>query len=102
MSTVIAVYKAKAEGLEPLLREHEGVLRAEGLLGPAPAVTLRAPGGFYLEIVEWKNPEAAARAHENTRVLAHWEKLGAVAQFTSLSELPAECLAVPFAKFQPL
>lgn len=88
---VTAVYKSKP-GKEPelreLLRRHLGALRGSGLITPRPRLLLRAEGGIYVEVFEWKDGGAsAAAAHDHPDVAGVWQALGLVCDFSCLAEL---------------
>lgn len=88
---VIAVYRVKKgmeEDLLAVLRDHLTVLRREGLATEEPAHVLRGQDGVYLEMFEWKSPEAAAAADENEAVNALWPRFERVCEYRRLAHLP--------------
>lgn len=99
---VIAIYKPKPDGLETLkaeLRRHHGVLVGEGLATERKPLLMSAKDGTVLEIFEWVDHEAASTAHENDKVMAVWNRMAAVCEFSTLNAL--EESQGPFPHFQP-
>ena len=97
---MIALHRPKegqSDALEALLRRHTPVLRELELVTDRPAIVARAQDGTYLEIFEWRNSEAAERAHDLPAVAAVWEGLGQVADFARLADLGE--ITRPFAHF---
>jgi hypothetical protein len=100
---VIAVYKPKpgqARALEDLLAEHVPTLRREELATARPVVLLRSEDGIYLEIFEWASVQSPARAHDNARVQALWQRIAQVAEVIRLADLP--CAHRSFPHFEPV
>ena len=100
---VIAVYKPKpgqGRALEDLLAEHVPTLRREELATARPVVLLRSADGVYLEIFEWASVQSPARAHDNTRVQALWQRIAQVAEVIRLADLP--CAHRSFPHFEPV
>jgi quinol monooxygenase YgiN len=88
---VIACFRPKTGREEELLavvRDHMPTLRAENLITEREAVVMRASDGTIVEVFEWLSRDAIARAHENPRVLALWERYEAVCEYVTLVELP--------------
>ncbi len=88
---VIAVYRVKKgmeEDLLAVLRDHLAVLRREGLVNDGPAHVLRGEDGVYLQMFEWKSPEAAAAAHDNEAANALWPRFERVCEYRRLAHLP--------------
>jgi hypothetical protein len=88
---VTAVYKVKpgkdAE-LRALLKRHLTALRGSGLVTARPRVVLKAQGGFYVEIFEWKDGGASAHAaHAHPEVGGVWQAMEPVCDFSCLAEL---------------
>lgn len=98
---VIAAYKPK-QGSEPqlldLVARHGGVLRAEGLISDKVAHVMRADDGTLIEVFEWLNEHAAARAHAIPQVQALWAEFAAVCDFPPLASI-AEANR-PFAHYE--
>lgn len=80
-----------------MLRNHRECLLEEGLAMPVVMPILKS-GLFYIEPVVWKNPEAAAKAHENAKVLQVWGAFEALVDFVSMAEMPNS--QEPFPKFE--
>ena len=88
---VTAVYKCKPgkeSELRDLLRRHGTALRASGLVTARPRLVLKAEGGIYVEIFEWKDGAASANvAHGHPDVGGVWQAMDLVCDFTCLAEL---------------
>jgi hypothetical protein len=98
---VIAAYRPKPgrqADLAALVRSHVSDLRAWGLATDRPATILQAADGTILEVFEWHDG-AVARAHEDPRVLAMWDRFGAACDMISLRDV-AETAEL-FATFAP-
>ncbi|WP_144550054.1 antibiotic biosynthesis monooxygenase [Bacillus sp. X1(2014)] len=105
MSSLVfmALYRphpGKEEELKELLKVHIPTLREEELITNRELLTLQAEDGTIIEIAEWRSTEAIEKAHQSARVMAVWNKIGALAELTSLSTL-AEAQH-PFPNFKPL
>ncbi|MEH7332956.1 antibiotic biosynthesis monooxygenase [Neobacillus drentensis] len=105
MSAVVfmALYRPKPgneKELMEVLKEHIPTLRQEELITDHELLTLQAEDGTIIEIAEWKSTEAIEKAHQNPNVMAVWNKIGALAELTSLSTL-AEA-QYPFPNFKAL
>ena len=100
---VIVAYRPKsgkdAELLE-LVRSRVPTLRAEGLVSERAPIIMRAKDGTIIEVSEWKSPQAIEAAHENTNVLAMWDRFYALCDFVLLKDL-AEAAEL-FAGFEPM
>lgn len=100
---VIVAYRPKprseAELLE-IVRSRVPTLRKEGLVSDRVPVIMRAKDGTLIEVSEWKSHEAIEEAHQNPRVLAMWEKFGAVCDCVPLDTVPEA--ATMFAGFEPI
>jgi hypothetical protein len=83
-TTVLAHYRAKDGHADELLRivaGHWPVLRELGLVTDRPAeVFLLAEketgAALVVEVFEWADAEASARAHTHPRISAVWEAMG--------------------------
>lgn len=84
--TVICTYRVRPGGeaeFEQLLAAHQPALRRLGLLADTPARVLRSVDGggpAYVEIFEWIDEEAAARAAEIPEVVDVWEPMAALCE----------------------
>jgi quinol monooxygenase YgiN len=100
---VIALFRPKP-GMDAALlactRDHQPVLRAEGLVTDRPAYVMRAQDGTLLEVFEWKSQAAIDAAHANPRVAGLWERYAACCDYVTLGDL-AEARAM-FASFAPV
>lgn len=95
---VIALYrpkKGKATLLEPLVAQHQPLLRKAGLITERTPVLARSSDGTWLEIFEWKSAAAAAAAHVHPEVGALWEAMATVAEFPPLADLPESTRRFP-------
>ena len=100
---VIVAYRPKsgheAELLE-IVRSRVPTLRKEGLVSDRVPVIMRAKDGTIIEVSEWKSHEAIEEAHRNPRVLAMWERFGAVCDCVPLNTVPES--GTMFAGFEPV
>jgi hypothetical protein len=78
-----------------LLEAHWPTLREAGLAGPAPAQLFRGTDrkgrGCFVEVFDWKDGRAAARAHQHPEVMALWgpmEDLADAMQFVEVEPIP--------------
>lgn len=101
---VTVVYKVKPGqdvALRDLLKRHIVALRASGLITARARLLLKAQGGFYVEIFEWKDGEASAQAaHAHPDVGGIWHSMGMVCDFACLAELREA--TQPFPHFEPI
>lgn len=99
----MAIYRPKpgkdAE-LAALIERHLPVLRAEGLATDREAIVMRSRDGSFVEVFEWVEADAPARAHENAAVGAIWGAMMEVATFCVPADL-AEA-TTQFAHFAPV
>ena len=71
-----------------LMKKEAPLLREEGYLTDYPVTILRSPeDGAWIQIAQWTSEDAADRAHENERVMAHWDRLAKTTEYLSMSEL---------------
>ncbi len=100
---VIVAYRPKtgreAELLE-IVRSRVPLLRGEGFVTERVPVLMRARDGTIIEVSEWKSRAAIDAAHQNSRVLALWEKMFDVCDCVPLQTV-AET-AEMFAGFEPI
>ena len=83
---VLCIYRVKngkEVAFEGLLAKHGPALESAGLSGEmAPKIwkaeTRRRPGAVYVEMMQWKDEEAANAAHQMPEVMAVWEPMGAL------------------------
>lgn len=98
----IAVYRpkpGKESSLRDAIRDHQDVLRGQGLVTGRPAWILRAKDGSYLEVFEWESPLAIQRAHANPTVQALWARFADACDYIPLSTLDEAHQL--FAEFDP-
>jgi hypothetical protein len=100
---VIALFRPRA-GMESELmgcmRDHQPVLRAEGLVTDRPAYVMRAADGTLLEVFEWKSQAAIDAAHGNASVHKLWARYAQCCDYVTLGDL-AEAKAM-FPGFAPV
>jgi hypothetical protein len=87
---VICVFRplpGKEDDLRAVLRDHLPTLRNEGLVTGREPYVMKAKGGAYLEVFEWKSDEAVREAHRNPRVAALWKRFEASCTYETLSSL---------------
>jgi quinol monooxygenase YgiN len=100
---VIALFRPKPrmeETLMACMREHQPVLRSEGLVTDRPAYVMRAADGTLLEVFEWRSQAAIDAAHANPRVHELWARYAACCDYVTLGEL-VEAKAM-FPGFEPV
>jgi len=100
---VIALFRPKPGGeLEMMacMRDHQSVLRAEGLTTDRPAYVMRAGDGTLLEVFEWKSQAAIDAAHGNANVHKLWARYARCCDYVTLADL-AEA-ATMFPGFEPV
>ena len=99
---VICSYKPKDGGeatLVDLLKKHQPVLKAEGLITDREATFLKSGDGVYLEIFEWASEDSARAAEGNAAVQEIWGAMAQVCDFVPLGTV--EQAKTPFAHFDP-
>ena len=87
---VIAIYRprrGREAELDALVARHRPALVAAGLVTDRPFVIARSSDGAVLEIFEWKDRDAARRAHEDPQVGEIWSAMGEIADFPPLADL---------------
>lgn len=82
---------------EALTKEHEKVLREEGLVTDRPFLELKAQDGDRVEIFEWASVEASESANSNARVQKVWQDMMAIGSFPAGKDLAV--FQTPFAHF---
>ncbi len=100
---VIALFRPKPgkdADLLACMRDHQPVLRGEGLVTDRAAYVMRAGDGTLLEVFEWKSQAAIDAAHANPRVHELWARYAACCDYVTLSEL-AEATQM-FPGFEPV
>ncbi|MGE0191894.1 MAG: hypothetical protein AB7T63_07595 [Planctomycetota bacterium] len=100
---VIAIYRprrGREAALDALVARHRPALVAAGLVTDRPFVLARSSDGAILEIFEWKDADAAQKAHEHPVVGALWNEMGEVADFPPLADLAESTRRFPH--FRPL
>lgn len=87
---VIALFRprpGKEADLMACMRDHQPVLRAEGLVTDRPAYVMRAADGTLLEVFEWRSQASIDAAHQNPRVHALWARYAACCDYVTLGDL---------------
>jgi quinol monooxygenase YgiN len=82
--TVIVVYRpkrGKEKELQQLLRDHMPILKKENLITDRKPFVMKSNEGIFVEVFEWKSPEAIKQAHTNVEVGKLWEKFGEVCEY---------------------
>lgn len=100
---VFALYRphpGKADQLMSIVRDHVPALQRLELATQRAPIACAAQDGTIVEIFEWADGEAAGRAHHHPEVAAIWERMGAIADFATLADLPEA--KQPFAHFSPV
>lgn len=87
---VIAAFKPKP-GLEAelnqVIADRLPLLRRLGLATDRENVTMRAANGTIIDVSEWTDEEAIARAHQTPEVLELWQRFEACSDFVKLDSL---------------
>ncbi len=101
MGTVVIVTfqpnPGQEDAWEALTKEHEKVMREEGLVTDRPFIELKAEDGARVEIFEWASVEASESANSNDRVQEVWNAMFAIGAFPPGKDLAA--FETPFAHF---
>lgn len=88
---VIAAYRPRTdihlEPLKELLRQHNTILRVEGLITERPALLMQASDGTLVEVFEWQ-PGGAEAAHKHAALQKVWRRMEEVCEFAPLIALP--------------
>ncbi len=98
---VIAAFKPKPGQEAELLRvmkDRLPLLRRLGLATERVNITMRAANGTILDVSEWVDDDAIARAHETPEVLALWNRYEACCEYVKLDTLSET--HVDFATFE--
>jgi hypothetical protein len=87
---VFALYcphEGKDEELRRLIAQHIPTLRRLELITDRSAILVKSRNGTYIEVFEWRTPEAAGQAHQHPEVARVWEAMGQVADLPALESL---------------
>lgn len=102
---VIACYRpkpGKEAELKALMKTHLPTLRKEGLVDDGPSLCGRAADGTFVEVFCWKSQASIDAAHNNSNVLAMWDKFGEVCDFIAIGDVAeAKQMFSPFAPVDP-
>lgn len=97
---VMALYRpkpGKGPELDALVRKHFPILKEYGLTTDRAPFIGRSSDSTIIEIFEWRNPEAAKKAHDHPAVARIWEAMAMVCEFGTLEQLPES--RKPFPQF---
>lgn len=97
---VIAAFKPKLgmeEELKRVMADRLPLLRRLGLATDRVNITMRSANGTILDVSEWVDDDAIARAHETPEVLKLWERFEACCDYAKLESL--EEIHLDFATF---
>jgi hypothetical protein len=89
---VIAIYKpdaGKEAEFMDLVRQHPGILKAEGLAGTRTPLVLQTDDGTVLEIFDWIDEDAAGKAHLSEAVQSLWAAMGEIGSFPAGKDVAA-------------
>ncbi len=87
---VIACFRpkpGKEADLLSVVKEHQPILRKEGLVTDRLPIVMRAKDGTIIEVFEWKSAEAIESAHKNPNVLAMWGRFEACCTYHPVSDI---------------
>ena len=90
----------KEDELLSVIASRLPLLRSLGLATERENITMRSADGVIVDVSEWVDEEAIARAHQTPEVLAMWERFDACCEFIKLDTL-AETHD-DFASFEPV
>lgn len=86
-----AMYKpheGKEAELNDILKSHIPTLKELGLITDREPVMLKAEDGTIIEVFEWASEEAVKMAHQHPAVGQLWGKMGPIATFPAMKDLP--------------
>ncbi len=87
---VIAAFKSKPEQEQELLQviaDRLPLLRRLGLATDRASITLRSKNGTVIDVSEWVDENAVARAHETPEVIELWKRFEACSEYVKLNSL---------------
>jgi quinol monooxygenase YgiN len=91
---IYRVKKGKEAAFRKLLKLHGPTLKKAGLSGKAPKVwrasSERQPGIIFVELMQWKDQNSSAAAHQSPEVMAVWEPMGNLADGMEFLEIEPE------------
>ncbi len=88
---VIACFRpnaGKESELLAVIRDHQPILRSQGLVTDRAATVMRAADGTIVEVFEWKSQAAIEAAHSNPEVHKLWARFEAVCDYVPLNAIP--------------
>jgi hypothetical protein len=86
-----AMYKpheGKENELMDILKEHVPTLKELGLITDRQTAILKAEDGTIIEVFEWASEEAVEMAHRHPAIGQLWGKMGPIASFPPMKDLP--------------
>jgi hypothetical protein len=90
-------FAGKGDELEAFLTEELATLRRQGHVTERRAPVVRTDAGEYLVVLEWSSEHAVGDAHEDSEILALWERKAQLAEYIPPSELAGA--GIPFARW---
>ena len=87
---VIAAFKpkpGKGDELKQVIADRLPLLRDLGLATDRINITMRAQDGTIIDVSEWTDDDAIARAHETPEVLELWQRFDECSQYVKLESL---------------
>ncbi len=87
---VIAVFKPKPgmeEDLKSVIASRLPLLRRLGMATDRVNITMRTANGTILDVSEWTDDDAIARAHETPEVLDLWKRFEECSEYVKLESL---------------
>ena len=90
-------FDGRGDELEAFFAEELATLRRRGHVTERRAPVVRTGRGEYLVVLEWSSEHAVGDAHEDSEILALWERKAQLAEYIPASELAGS--DVPFARW---
>lgn len=87
---VIAAFKpkpGKEDELKQVIADRLPLLRDLGLATDRISITMRSTNGTIIDVSEWVDDAAIARAHETPEVLALWQRFDDCSDYVKLDSL---------------
>ena len=87
---VIAAFKPKPgmeDELKKVISDRLPLLRSLGLATDRANITMRSQNGTFIDVSEWTDEDAIAKAHQTPEVHALWQRFEACSDFVRLETL---------------
>jgi len=100
---VIVGYKpfaGKETALKELIKNHVGILRAQGLASDREPILMQSANGTIIEVFGWKSKEAIEAAHTNPAVQKMWGEYAEVCEYIPIGSIQEATNL--FSEFKPV